>query len=122
MNIFTSTTQWETKSLQEHSIFYSQLNLIPYEGLLHSLCGYPTITPLHYITTFPSHTYDLICHSMSCYDKGEGSTPIYRMPWLIWFCDVSIFYTLLYKISNSQTFLILSTFFIFLYFYHTKNM
>lgn len=40
-------------------------------------------------------------------DGSNLSTPIYITPWLMWFFYVSIFYNLLYKISNSGTFLFL---------------
>jgi hypothetical protein len=39
--------------------------------------------------------------------QWEKSTPIYRTSWLMWFCYVSIFYVLLYKISNYRIILVL---------------
>jgi len=64
------------------------------------LCGYPTITLLLYMTTTPS-SRDLLCYSMT---REEGSTPIYRTPWLIWFYHVLIFYTLSTKYPTLKFF------------------
>jgi len=62
----------------------------------HFLCDYPTMTLLHYMKT----PYVMI------WQEGRGH-PYYRTPWLIWFCHMSIFYTLLYKICNFRIFFML---------------
>lgn len=63
---------------------------------------------IHFHNTTTLHVSLVISYlrpHMSWYGKGEKSTPIYMTPWFMWFCHVSIFYTLLYKISNSIIFL-----------------
>ena len=59
---------------------------------------------LQYMAILPSSTCDLLCHGMA---RDQRSTLIYRTSWLIWFCHMSIFNTLFYKISNYKVFFML---------------
>lgn len=52
---FALTPMRETNSLQGNLNIYSLLNLIQ-DSLAHSLCAYPTMTPLHYMATLQSPT------------------------------------------------------------------
>jgi len=70
-------------------------NLVQYKTHLHFLCGYPIMTLLHYMATFPSPTWDLLCQGMA---REEGRNPIYSTPWVMILPCVYLLHTSLQNI------------------------
>jgi len=81
--------QLSTRKLKH--LFTTRFTWHSTRGHLHSLWGYPTMTPIYYMATFSSSICDPLCHGMA---RGDEKTSMYRTRWLIWFCYVSIFYIL----------------------------